>query len=104
MLLAEALPLLDILSITFANKRIYDDSSAARPITLRQLGIDPDSLIKPCSEIGPIWFCGGPPSQREWMVGMVSQYVADCILCAIIERGERIVCAEIDAVLRIGAP
>lgn len=104
MLLAEALLLLDTLSITFANKRIYDDTPTAQPTTLRQLAIDPDSLIKPCPEIGPIWFCGGPPSQKEWMSGTVSQYVADCILCAIIERGERIVCAEIDAVLRIGAP
>ena len=104
MLFAEVLPLLDALSITFANRRIYDDTPTAQPITLRQLGYAGNNLIKPCSEVGPVWFCGGPPGKRDWMAGMVSQYVADCILCAIVERGERVVGAEIDAVFRIGAP
>lgn len=101
--LAEAMELLDSLDETYLKEIVYRNYNTAPPIAFRTLEWYSDPM-EPCSQIGPIWFEGGPPGHRDWIDGMVSQYVADRILYAMTERGERIVAAKIDAILRHGIP
>lgn len=100
--LAEAMNFLDSLDEIYLKRVIY--CADARMLSFDSLGHNPYNLIKPCSLIGPIRFYGGPPTQRILVKGMASQYVADCILSAIIKFGDRFVSAKIDAILRHCAP
>ena len=100
--LGEALDLLDSLDESFAKERVYDVTGGE--MIVGSLGDDPYNLLVPCSELGPIWFNGGPPGQEEWIDGFVCQYVADCLLRSIVTLGEVVVGAKIGTVMRQGAP
>ena len=102
--LADAMYLLESLDAYYLEKVIYEDCREARLIVFRTLARRSGNLAKPCTQIGPIWFEGGPPGERNWVRGMVSQYVADCILRAFITFGQRVTEAKIDTVLRYGSP
>lgn len=100
--MGEALDLLDSLDESFAKEQVYDVTGTEMRVA--SLGDDPYNLLVPCSELGPVWFNGGPPGQEEWGTGFICQYVADRLLRSIIALGEYTVGAKVSAVMRYGAP
>lgn len=100
--LGEALDLLDSLDESFVRERVYDPAGVE--MRFASLGYDPYNLLVPCSELGPIWFEGGPPGRVDWIEGYVCQYVADRLLRSIVALGEYVVGAKVSAVMRYGAP
>lgn len=96
--------LLESFDESYLRQVIYEDYREARLMVFSALARRSGNLVKPCAQIGPIWFKGGPPGEENWVRGMVSQYVADCVLCAFIKFGRRVTESKINIALRYGAP
>jgi len=102
--LAEASSLLWILDDAHMERTVYSDYAETYPVCFEELGDDFDALKMPCSTLGPIWFEGGVPGRRDWVCALVSQFVADCILLTMVERGEKKVLAILKQQVSVGAP
>jgi hypothetical protein len=61
-------------------------------------------LRNACVRTGYIWFNGGPPTNRGWIVGSAAQFVADRILWIAHRRGRGIVAKALRSRLLVGAP
>jgi len=102
--MGEAIQLLYSLNPANLRARLYTNTN--RKITFSILNEEewPKNRNMLCSELESIWLIAGPPGWRRWMKGTASQYVADCIFCAIDKFGGKVVANHLDTVLRQGAP
>ena len=101
--LGESLDLLEELWPACLQDRVYDDSHNAGGRCFVDYCVSA-GLKKACVRVGYIWFHGGPPTNRGWVVGSVAQFVADRLLWASHRRGPRVVAKVLSAHLLVGAP
>lgn len=100
--LAEALELLESIDRKYITQELW--SIRTHVTTLEEIGHDPYSLLCICSRIGPFYFRCGPPGKEEWKKGLISQYVADCLLQATLEYGWTFVSIKLKDLVKRGAP
>lgn len=89
--LQEVMILLDSLSSDYLTEIIYRHGRFSTSLFFNELALESHNLTMMCSQIGPIWFDGGPPNKKEWVCGMASQFVADCLFRALLKYGEKTV-------------
>ena len=102
--MSEALQLLRSLDPRGRWTLLYTDTNRRVTFSVLNDKAWPKNRNMTCSELESIWFLAGPPGWRHWMKGTASQYVADCIFCAIDKFGMEIVAGHLDTVLRQGVP
>lgn len=102
--MSEALQLLRSLDPRNRWTLLYTDTNRRTTFSMLNDKEWPKNRHMVCSELEPIWFRAGPPDWRHWIKGTASQYVADCVFCAIDKLGIKDVACRLNAVLRQGAP
>jgi len=96
--------LLDSLSSDYLTEIIYQHGRFSTRQLFNELALESRNLAAMCSQIGPIWFDGGPPNKKGWVCGMASQFVADCLFRALLEYEEKTVLEAIRHVIVCRTP
>ena len=102
--LREVIILLDSLSSDYLTEIIYQHGRFSTRLLFNELALESHNLVTICSQIGPIWFDGGPPNKKGWVCGMASQFVADCLFRALLKYEEKTVLEAIQHTITYRTP
>jgi hypothetical protein len=101
--LAECLDLLEELWPACLQDRVYDDARDSGGQAFVDYCVR-KGLGSACACTGNIWFHGGPPTSRGWVVGSASQFAADRVLWATHKVGKGAIARVLRNHLSRGAP